>query len=367
MRVLHLTRDFPPRHCGGISTATAGLVGALERAGMPCAVASFDDYRPARGSGGAPAPSPVESALSDGILRIDGEADLAALPGFARAFAPDRILLHVDLLWDAAEQLRRQLGVPLLATMHVCHRQMLRVVEAERVSASLEAQEKVLAGADRLIAPTRATADTLLADYPEVRPRLHVAGFTVDREPVARPDGMRLLHVGRFGAVKGTDRLIELLPHLLAEPSLIVEVVGGLPRNAQRERRWNERLTLAAGDAADRLHLHGWLDPRDRDRVMGRAQALLSVSRIETFGLAALEALARGIPVCGYREPALAETAPGQLWLDAGPAGEVAGAVLELLKNRGRCLELGRNGRGAIPAWDGLLPAWREVLEHRSR
>ncbi|ANM30938.1 hypothetical protein ABI59_17180 [Acidobacteria bacterium Mor1] len=362
MRILHLTRDFPPRHCGGTSTATAGLVAALERGGISCAVASFDDYRPARASGREPEPSPVEQAVSDGILRIDTEADLAALPGFAEAFEPDQILLHVDLLQEAAEHLRRQLGVPLSATMHVCHRQMLRVVKAERTSASLEAQERVIAEADGLIAPTRAAADALLADYPGIGPRLHVAGFTVEREPVAEPDGMRLVHVGRFGAVKGTDRLIDLLPHLFDEPRLTIDIVGGLPRNLQRERRWKERLTQAAGDAADRLHLHGWLDPAERDRVMSRAQALLSVSRIETFGLAALEALARGIPVCGYREPALVETAPGQRWLEDGPAPDVAAGVLEFLRDRDRCLELGRSGRQAIPGWEEVLPGWRAVF-----
>ena len=79
---------------------------------------------------------------------------------FARAFRPDLIQLHVDLFWPSARELREQLGVPLVATLHVCHRQMLRLLDADKASASLAAQERALEHADRLVVPTRAAART---------------------------------------------------------------------------------------------------------------------------------------------------------------------------------------------------------------
>jgi glycosyltransferase involved in cell wall biosynthesis len=332
----------------------AGLVEAFRRGGTGCAVASFDDYRPGRRTTNEPR-GPLEGPL----LRIDDEADLERLPEFAEAFAPDLIQLHVDLLWDVAARLRERLCVPLVATLHVCHRRMLQVVDAERESVSLGAQERALAEADLLVAPTRAAADAILADYPSVQNRLRVAGFTVDPAAPAPLAAPRLVTVGRFGAVKGTDRLIALLPHLLQHSALCIDVVGGLPRNPRRDRRWRERILEAAGEHSSRVGLHGWLDPDERDAVLAGARAFLSVSRIESFGLAALEALAHAVPVCGYSEPALCESAPGQLWLtDVAPAA-IAARVVELIDDHPRCRTLGDEGRSAIPAWSDVLDAWR--------
>lgn len=357
MRVLHLTRDFPPRHCGGISTAVGGLVAALERSGIACATASFDDYRPGKHD---TALDPAAPAPDGSLLRIDDGDDLRALVPFARSFRPELIVLHVDLLWEVASELRRRLEVPIATVVHVCHRRMLQVVGADRASASLSAQERALATSDRIVAPSRAVADALVEDDPGVEARMHVAGFTVDLKPAASLEARRLIVVGRFGAVKGTDRLIELLPHLLADPELTIDVVGGLPRSPRRERRWRERLIAAAG--SDRLRLHGWLDPPERDARLVEARAFLSVSRIESFGLAALEALAHGVGVCGYREPALVESAPGQLWLDEDDPARVAEAVLARVADRPGCLDAGAQGRAAIRPWTAIARDWRRAL-----
>ena len=50
-------------------------------------------------------------------------------------------------VWPDGVDLRDRLRVPLVATLHVCHRQMLRVLDAERATASLAAQELALSGA----------------------------------------------------------------------------------------------------------------------------------------------------------------------------------------------------------------------------
>lgn len=364
MRVLHLTRDYPPRHCGGISTAVGGLVPALARGGIECAVASFDGYGSSRASGGSSRTEPcIADPAEKRLLRIHDPEGLSRLPRFAEDFGPDVIQLHVDLLWDTAAELRERLGAPVVTTLHVCHRQMLRVLGAERRSASLEAQERALAASDRLVAPTRAAADAIVRDYPRTSGRLRVAGFTVDTAPAQRLEEPRLVTLGRFGAAKGTDRLVALLPHLLADPRLTVDVIGGLPRNPQRDRRWRRRIAEAAGEHGERVRMHGWLGPEDRDAVLCEARSLLSVSRVETFGLAALEAMALGIPVCGYREPALVETAPGQAWLADGDPAAVAGEVVDLLGDRARCLALGRSGRRAIRPWSAVVEAWRAVFE----
>lgn len=349
MRILHLTRDHPPRSCGGISSAVAGLVRALAADGIRSAVASYDAHPSPPGPGD--------------VLRFTDARDMDTLVEFARAFAPERIQLHVDLLWDVAAELRERLAVPIVATIHVCHRHMLRVLGAERKSASLVAQERALDLADLLVSPTRAAADTILADYPQVGGRLRVARFTVDPAPPASLDARRVVSVGRFGAVKGTDRLIAALPHLLSDPELEIDVVGGLPRSPQRERRWASRFLDAAGEARERVRLHGWLSSRGCAEIVGGGRVLLSASRAETFGLAVLEALARGVPVCGFAEPALVETAPGQAWLppDADPR-DFAAAAVALASDVDRCRDLGRAGRAGVRPWSSVVGEWREAF-----
>ena len=351
MKVLHLTRDFPPRHCGGISTAVGGLVRALDREGIHSAVVSFDDYHPGgvRGRIGVEAPAPIDWQGS--VLRIDHDDDLAALDSFVRSFGPDLIQLHIDLGWELATSLRETFGRPIVATLHVNHRQLLDVLGAERESLSLAAQQRVVEGADLLVAPTQAAAQGIPNE------RLHVAGFTVDLQPTASLDAKRIVVVSRFAAAKGTDRLVELLPQLLEDPELQIDIVGGLPRSARRERRWQDKLSTS-----DRVTLHGWLPPAERDAIVSNARLFLSTSRIESFGLAVLEAVAQGVPVCGYREPALEETAPSQLWLD----DNVAPTILELVNDRDSCLQLGAKGRDAIPSWSSVVAAWRAAYDRVS-
>jgi glycosyltransferase involved in cell wall biosynthesis len=362
-RVLHVTRDYPPRHCGGISTAVGALVRELKRASVPCAVVSFDDYLDRTGvrSRGA-AHTDVVPERQANVWRVDDEDDLRAIPAFAAEFAPDLIQLHVDLLWDVAAELRERLAVPLVATLHVCQRRLLRILGAGRASASLAAQERALELADLVVAPTRAAADAVLEDYPRVAARLHVARFTVHPGTPASLTEPRLVTVGRFGAAKGTDRLVALLPHLLEEPELRIDVVGGLPRNPRRDRRWRQRIAESAGAHGDRVHVHGWLDPLRRDRVLANARAWLSTSRIETSGLAALEALAMGVPVCGYHEPALVESAPEQVWFADAEPRRAAREALDLLAERPRCLDLGRSGRAGIRPWAAVVGDWQTAF-----
>ena len=356
-RILHLTRDYPPRHCGGISTAVGGLVPALREAGHSCAVVSFDGFRPGRAVRDlveVTAPDRIDEPL----LRVRDDRDLAQVEAFARAFAPEIVQLHVDLLWTVAAKLRDRLGAPILATLHVCHRRMLRLLQADRESASLAAQEQALVRADLLVAPTRAAARWIEQDYPQTAGRIRIAGFTVAQQPPSELEADRLVSIGRFGAVKGTDRLIALLPHLLANSACRIDIVGGLPRNPRRDRRWRERILEAAGEASERVCLHGWCEPDRRDALLGRARLFLSVSRMETFGLAALEALAHGVPVCGYTDPALVETAPQQTWLDDDDPQRIAEAVTQLRADQQRCRALGRAGRDTVRPWSAIVPAW---------
>src|SRR5690606_37370005 len=106
VRVVHLTRDFPPRINGGLSTAVGGMVRASVEAGLDCAVISFDAWRPNK-----PRAEPLSEERQAGaaVLRVSAPDQLDQ----ARRWAGDAEVIHVHdaLLWPLAREIPGRLRV----------------------------------------------------------------------------------------------------------------------------------------------------------------------------------------------------------------------------------------------------------------
>jgi hypothetical protein len=113
MRVLHLTRDFPPRNAGGISTAVGGMVGALQTRGIQTSVVSFDAWRPLR-DGRYSEPAKIEG----NVLRVRSPAHHDDIVAFGRDAKPDVVHVHDGMLWEYASAFGASKSV---FTMHVAH------------------------------------------------------------------------------------------------------------------------------------------------------------------------------------------------------------------------------------------------------
>ncbi|WP_395293153.1 glycosyltransferase [Kitasatospora hibisci] len=146
-----------------------------------------------------------------------------------------------------------------------------------------------------------------------------------ERARYADPDQVLLVLCSRLSTEKHPDRAVDALAELRAGglPALLV-VAGTGPLRS--------RLAARAARLALPVHLLGHVTGRDTlARLLGCADVVLAPGPVETFGLAAMEALACGTPVAVSRSSAL----PGLV----GPAGVAAddtgtgfaGAVRELL------------------------------------
>lgn len=71
------------------------------------------------------------------------------------------------------------------------------------------------------------------------------------------------------------------------------------------ERRAVERLARQAG--LDRVRLHGWLSRDVIARLLARSHAFILPTRMESFGIAALEAMCAGLPVLARRDTGVAD------------------------------------------------------------
>lgn len=135
-----------------------------------------------------------------------------------------------------------------------------------------------------------------------------------------------LVHCGRLSAEKKPRRSLAALAALRAEgvPAVLVVAGNGPLRQALQEE------AAARGLPA---RFTGYL--RDRDELatlLATADVVLAPGPVETFGLAALEALASGTPVVVSAESALPEVI-GDAGLAAGGTGaEFAAAARELLE-----------------------------------
>ncbi|MGW5054843.1 glycosyltransferase family 4 protein [Actinokineospora sp. NPDC004072] len=143
-------------------------------------------------------------------------------------------------------------------------------------------------------------------------------------EPVAVPPRRdarpTLVCLGRLVAHKRVDRLIEVVAELRERwPDLRLHVVGGGPmEHALRER--------AAG-LGGAVVVHGFVPPRRKSELLGRAWLHVALSDGEGWGLSVLEAAAHGVPtLCRDVDGLRDSVRPGETgWLV--PDGRVADAL----------------------------------------
>ena len=105
---------------------------------------------------------------------------------------------------------------------------------------------------------------------------------------------------------------------------------------------------------SDRVELAGFLSGEQLARMYERASVLAMPSVSEPFGLAALEALAHGVPAIVSRQSGAGEVLQSCLRVDYWNVEELAGRVLDLLRRpalRARIAAAGR-AEAARMSWE---------------
>jgi len=218
------------------------------------------------------------------------------------------------------------------------------------------------AAVDRANAATAAAHDRVVATTAFAAAEMERVGARVDRVPLgvdlvtfAAPcaedraaargaeGAVRLVHCGRLSPEKEPRRSVEALRVLRSRGvDATLDVLGDGPCRPALER--------AARDLP--VHFHGFVaDRRALARRLGAADVALATGPLETFGLAALEALACGTPVVAAGSGALPEVVG-----DAGVAVDQDGAafadgVLELLARPPRSRRAAARRRAETFGW----------------
>ena len=204
------------------------------------------------------------------------------------------------------------------------------------------------------------TADQLRALNPDLE--VEVIGNGVDPALFDQPQqaGLDVVYIGRLEFEgKGLDLLLAAWHriHDRVEGDL---VIAGEGHDEARVRREVARLGLG-----DRVRFVGWVRGAEKARLLAGARIVAMPSRMETFGIVAVEAFAAATPVVAFSIPSLREVVPDGAGF-AVPPFEVepyAQCLEQLCRDADLALEMGARGRtfAAGYDWDALAARQAEV------
>lgn len=334
MRVVQVANFYGPRS-GGLRTA-------VDRLGAEYCAAGHDVFLV------VPGPVAERCTLPSGVVRISLPARLIPFTGGYRAVLPGPVTALIERLAPDALEVSDRLTLRSLgtwgrdhdvATVMISHERLDRLVGQvlpgplaraianaanRRTAADYDAVVCTTAFArkefDRIHAGNVVTVP-LGVDLDQFHPSRRSPAV---RERWASPGQTLLVHCGRLSVEKHAHRSIDTVAALRdsgVDARLVVVGEGPMRTRLQRQ--------------AARLPVHftGYIGCRDTvATILASADVALAPGPHETFGLAALEALACGTPAVVSRTSALAEilTAGGGLAAD-NDAGAIAGAVTSII------------------------------------
>jgi alpha-1,6-mannosyltransferase len=309
MRVVQVANFYGPRS-GGLRTA-------VERLGAEYCAAGHEVFLV------VPGRHPERQTMPSGVTRISLPAKLIPFTGGYRAVLPGPVTTLLEQLGPDAIEVSDRLTLRSLGVWGRRHRVATVMISHERLDRLVG---QVLPGrvaravADAANRRTAATYDAVVCTTAFARrefdhihaPNVVTVPLGVDldqfhpdrRSPVIRrrwasPEQTLLVHCGRLSVEKHPHRSIDSLASLRdsgVDARLVV--VGEGPLRGRLERQ------------AARLPVEftGYISCRDTvATILASADVALAPGPHETFGLAALEALACGTPAVVSRTSALAE------------------------------------------------------------
>lgn len=182
-------------------------------------------------------------------------------------------------------------------------------------------------------------------------PPTHEIGAALVRERFGIP-GRYVLYVGQFDPRKNMDGLFAAFARAAErDRDVRLVIVGTLGKLAELMR---DALARSRLDPT-RVVVAGGVDDATLAALYAGAECLLHAAWLEGFGLTALEALAAGTPVVGYRAGAVAEVvAEAGLLVDERDPDALGDALVALLDDRSLQAQLRARAkpRAARFSWD---------------
>ena len=354
MRVLFWSETFWPR-LGGVERLAAGLLPALRGRGHEFAVVTWVDEAAADEAAAAARHHDAAFAQS----RFDG-IEIHRFPFFAgsgrsgaqrtiehlaeirllkRRFVPD--LVHVNSCGRSAwfHLATDRAAAPTLVTLH----QPLPAAPGDDESIP----GRLLATASWIACCSHGVLRTVRTARPALAGRTSVIGNALPDAgpcpPAASFAPPQLLFIGRLVHEKGLDAVLGALQPLFARrPDLHLVVAGDGPLRPQLEAQ------AQAPGLAGRVRFIGAVAPDVVQDLLTAASLVIVPSRVEGFGLVALEAAAMGRPVIASDAGGLPEVVEHErtgLVVPGGDASAFVRAIGRLIDDPDDARRMGAQAR----------------------
>lgn len=160
------------------------------------------------------------------------------------------------------------------------------------------------------------------------------------RPRFAEPNERLLVHLSNFRPVKRIQDVVEVFARVARAIPARLMLIGDGPDRSVAEYLAREH------NVQDRIHFIGKQD--NVNELLPLADLMLMPSEMESFGLAALEAMACGVPTIGTRVggvPELIEDGHNGLLFEVGDIEAMAAAAIGLFRDEPRLRAMARAGR----------------------
>ncbi len=220
----------------------------------------------------------------------------------------DLIHSHYWLSGGVGMELSREWDIPHLTTFHTLAKTKLRARAGEHEpQLRLDTEALVMSDSDGIVVSTEDEKQDIVRLYDTPSDKVEVVPAGVNLEtfsPMDRADARSalgieeqnvLLYVGRIEPLKGLDILLQAVRLLERGERLRVLIVGGSPgSDSELDRLKKLAAELGIGGS---VTFTGSIPQRELPAYYSAADVFVLPSYAESFGLAALEAMACGTPV----------------------------------------------------------------------
>lgn len=355
VRIVHISDCYAPR-TGGMETQVRALALEQVKAGHRVTVLTA-----------TPGPSPQEADGVDLVrITVRTPGDLPIHPRTRRAVSaalseivPDVVHVHVGEIspfaWGGIRAIVA-LGMPRLVTVHSVWSPLMRGVIAP--------VGRRWAQPPTIVSAVSAMAAARVGSALGVTVHLLPNGIdtTVWRpQPCNAHAGVQFVAVQRLAPRKRTGALIRAFAAASGgDCGMRLVIIGDGP-----ERRSLERRVLSWG-RTDAISFLGRVSPEVIRETFRSSDVFVQASRRESFGIAALEARASGLPVIAYRDSGTADfisnDEDGVLVADDAELARAIGRVGRDSELRSRLRESSR-GAPIAHAWEQVIPGVDELYD----
>lgn len=219
----------------------------------------------------------------------------------------DLIHSHYWLSFDSGQALSSTLGIPHVASFHTIGEVKEFAYGQLEPEERKMAERKVASEASAIFALSEGERSTLESIFGVGPERIHLVPGGVDHRiflPRDQADARKrlgidpqdhiILYVGRPEPFKGPDILIKALSHLSSSAKFRLILLGGA--EGESGIAWLRQVAIDYG-VADRVRIDTAIPQNELPDYYAAADVAAVPSYHESFGLAALEAMACGVPV----------------------------------------------------------------------